>query len=84
MPPHTFWCRSVDHALKVLAAFYADDKLDSIFSDLRITARFPSKMCKERIPGSVIFKEDKFSSWLVLLGIILVLQKETGVRYLIN
>ena len=56
---------------------FADDKLDTIFSDLRITARFPSNSCKERLPGSVIFKEDICSSWHILLGIIMIMQIET-------
>ena len=53
-----------------------------MFSELRITARFPSKTCKERLPGTVIFKEENYSSWRVLLGIIMVMQMETSVRYL--
>ena len=61
-------------------SFSPEDKLDYIFDDLKITARFPSKTCKERIPGSVIFKENKCSSWFVLLGIIMILQKESDVR----
>ena len=53
-----------------------------MFNELRITARFPSKTCKERLPGTVIFKEEQFSFWQVLLGIIMVMEKETHVRYL--
>ena len=70
------WC--------ILESFCPEDNMASIFSDLRITARFPSRTCRERIPGSVIFKEDKLSSWLVMLGIIMVLQNETNVRFVVE